>query len=81
MIKLLIQEQVWNLNKSFNISRGAKIMAEGTLENPIIMTSISDNIELGGTYPVNGPSLTVESRGLWGGLFDYRKHYKNKEFY
>ena len=50
------------------ISRGAKIMAEGTLENPIIMTSISDNIELGGTYPVNGPSLTVESRGLWGGL-------------
>ena len=50
------------------ISRGAKIMAEGTLENPIIMTSISDNIELGGTYTVNGPSLTVESRGLWGGL-------------
>ena len=43
-------------------------MAEGTLENPIIMTSISDNIELGGTYPVNGHSLTVESRGLWGGL-------------
>jgi len=50
------------------IARGAKIMAEGTIENPIIMTSISDNIQLGGTYPVNGPSLTVESRGLWGGL-------------
>jgi hypothetical protein len=50
------------------IARGAKIMAEGTIDNPIIMTSISDNIELGGTYPVNGPSLTVASRGLWGGL-------------
>tara|TARA_B100000768_G_C10960874_1_gene241675 strand:- start:67 stop:258 length:192 start_codon:yes stop_codon:yes gene_type:complete len=32
------------------------------------MTSISDNIEIGGTYPINGPSLSVESRGLWGGL-------------
>ena len=28
MIELLIQEQVWNLNKSFNISRGAKITAD-----------------------------------------------------
>ena len=28
MIKLLIKEQIWNLNKSFNISRGAKITAD-----------------------------------------------------
>ncbi len=28
MIELLIQEQVWKLNKSFNISRGAKITAD-----------------------------------------------------
>ena len=28
MIKLLIQEQVWNLNKSFNISRGTKLTAD-----------------------------------------------------
>ena len=50
------------------IARGAKIEANGTEEAPIVMTSISDNIEIGGTYPVNGPSLSVESRGLWGGL-------------
>ena len=28
MIELLIQERVWSLNKSFNISRGAKITAD-----------------------------------------------------
>ena len=50
------------------IARGAKIEASGTEEAPIVMTSISDNIEIGGTYPINGPSLSVESRGLWGGL-------------
>lgn len=50
------------------IARGAKIEALGTVDAPIIMTSISDNIQIGGTYPVNGPSLSVESRGLWGGL-------------
>lgn len=50
------------------ISRGGKIDAQGTADKPIVFTSISDNIQLGGTYPINGPSLTVESRGLWGGL-------------
>ncbi len=50
------------------IARGAKIDVQGTVDAPVIMTSISDNIQIGGTYPVNGPSLTVESRGLWGGL-------------
>lgn len=50
------------------VARGGKIEAQGTVDAPIIMTSISDNIQVGGVYPVNGPSLTVESRGLWGGL-------------
>ncbi|MEK9613830.1 MAG: hypothetical protein VW080_07895 [Flavobacteriaceae bacterium] len=50
------------------IARGAKIEVLGTVDAPVIMTSISDNIQIGGTYPVNGPSLSVESRGLWGGL-------------
>ena len=50
------------------IARGGKIDAQGTADKPIVFTSISDNIQLGGTYPINGPSLTVESRGLWGGL-------------
>ena len=50
------------------IARGAKIIAEGTQEAPIIMTSVSDNIEVGGTYPSSGPALSVDTRGLWGGL-------------
>ena len=50
------------------IARGAKIIPEGTQEAPIIMTSVSDNIEVGGTYPSSGPALSVDTRGLWGGL-------------
>jgi hypothetical protein len=50
------------------IARGATILANGTADAPIIMTSISDNIEVGGDYPSNGPSLNVDTRGLWGGL-------------
>lgn len=41
------------------ITRGAKIMAEGTAENPIIFTSELDEL--------NG-NLTKEDTGLWGGL-------------
>jgi len=50
------------------IARGAKIDAQGTVENPIIFTSLSDNIQVGGTYPSSGPSLNVDIRGLWGGV-------------
>jgi len=50
------------------IARGATIIADGTAEAPIIMTSTSDNIEVGGSYPSSGPSLGVNIRGLWGGL-------------
>ena len=50
------------------IARGAKLNALGTKNSPIVFTSESDNISLGGSYPSNGPSLSVESRGLWGGL-------------
>jgi len=50
------------------VARGSKLNAMGTYESPIIFTSVSDNILMGGTYPSNGPSLSVESRGLWGGL-------------
>ena len=50
------------------ISRGAKIIANGTANAPIIMTSVSDNIGVGGTYPSSGPALGVDTRGLWGGL-------------
>ena len=50
------------------VARGGKMIADGTSEAPIIMTSESDNIKVGGTYPASGPALGVDTRGLWGGL-------------
>lgn len=50
------------------IARGGKIDAKGTASKPIIMTAKADNIQADGTYPATGASLTVNSRGLWGGL-------------
>ncbi len=47
------------------IARGAKIMANGTANNPIIFTSAADNIQVGQTV---GGNLTENDRGLWGGL-------------
>ena len=44
------------------------MIANGTADNPIIMTAAADNIEVGGTYPESGPALNVDTRGLWGGL-------------
>ncbi len=50
------------------IARGGTIIADGTADAPIIMTSVTDNIEVGGTYPSSGAALTEDTRGLWGGL-------------
>ena len=47
------------------VARGGKIYAEGTEDEPIIFTSILDNIEPGQT---EGTNLDHEDRGLWGGL-------------
>lgn len=48
------------------IARGAKLMAEGTAEDPIIFTSIADEIEPG---MIESPNLsTGDGGGLWGGL-------------
>jgi len=47
------------------IARGAKIIAEGTAEAPIIFTSILDDIQVGQT---RGSNLDEEEVGLWGGL-------------
>ena len=41
------------------IARGAKLNALGTKNSPIVFTSVSDNISLSGSYPSNGPSLSV----------------------
>jgi len=43
------------------ITRGAKIMAEGTVDEPIVFTSIDDDIE-------NMTDLTGADNQLWGGL-------------
>lgn len=50
---------------SLIIARGAKIMAEGTISEPIIFTSIGDNIEPG---QIDSPNLNSDFSGLWGGV-------------
>lgn len=47
------------------IARGAKLMAEGTAEQPIIFTSIADELEPG---EIESPNLEPGITGLWGGL-------------
>lgn len=47
------------------IARGAKIMAEGTADAPIIFTSVADEIEPG---MIESPNLDPVLNGLWGGL-------------
>lgn len=47
------------------ISRGAKIMAEGTATQPIIFTTVADEIEPG---DIESPNLDPTMNGLWGGL-------------
>lgn len=47
------------------IARGAKIMAEGTASEPIIFTTIADEIEPG---DIASPNLDPSLNGLWGGL-------------
>lgn len=47
------------------ITRGAMIMAEGTADEPIIFTSVADEIMPG---DIAGPNLDPVLNGLWGGL-------------
>ncbi|MGE4586982.1 MAG: hypothetical protein AB7D05_06530 [Mangrovibacterium sp.] len=47
------------------IARGAQIMAEGTADEPIIFTSVADEIVPG---EVASPNLDPTLNGLWGGL-------------
>ena len=52
------------------IARGARLMAEGTANAPIIFTAAGDNLTsdmvLDGT--ISSPNLNAEVRGTWGGL-------------
>jgi hypothetical protein len=47
------------------IARDGKIEAVGNASNPIIFTSIDDNIQIGQT---SGSNLSATDRQLWGGL-------------
>ncbi len=47
------------------VARGGKLMAEGTASDPIIFTSLIDEIEPG---QVASPNLEPELNGLWGGV-------------
>jgi len=54
-----------SLASALIIARGGKIMAEGTADDPIIFTSINDNITFGEKA---GTNLSEADQGLWGGV-------------
>ena len=47
------------------VARGGKIMAEGTADMPIIMTTVNDDVQPGQTV---GTTLDESDNGEWGGL-------------
>lgn len=54
-----------SLASALVVQRGAKLIANGTAEKPIIMTTIKDNIAIGQTA---GTNLDEKITGEWGGL-------------
>ncbi|MBR9861055.1 hypothetical protein GYB22_09995 [bacterium] len=54
-----------SLASALIVAQGGKINAAGTKENPIIFTSILDNIEVG---QKSGTNLTENDREKWGGV-------------
>ncbi|MBU2915121.1 hypothetical protein [Reichenbachiella agariperforans] len=54
-----------SLASALIIAQGGKIMAEGTADEPIIFTSVLDEITVGGEYVGN---LAKEVNETWGGL-------------
>src|SRR5690554_133586 len=47
------------------IARGSKIIAEGSSSQPIIFTTVADEIQPG---EIDSPNMNPELDGLWGGL-------------
>lgn len=54
-----------SLASALIVARGGKLMAQGTSDQPIIFTSVDDNIEVGQTA---GTNLNENDNALWGGL-------------
>lgn len=52
------------------IARGAKLMAEGTADKPIIFTTVADEITKEAVAAGNfaSPNLAPDANGLWGGV-------------
>ncbi len=59
------EEGEQSLASALIIANGGKIIAEGTSTQPIIFTSVLDDIQIGETV---GTNLNASDRGLWGGL-------------
>jgi hypothetical protein len=47
------------------VERGGKLIAEGTADQPIIFTSVDDDIQIGEKV---GSNLTMDDNKLWGGV-------------
>ena len=58
-------EGTGSLASAFIVARGGLIDARGTADEPIIFTSINDNIQVGQKA---GTNLDENDRGLWGGV-------------
>jgi len=58
-------EGTGSLASALVVARGGKLMAQGTSDKPIIMTTEKDNIEIG---EMAGTNLTENDNALWGGL-------------
>ena len=58
-------EGTGSLASALIVAQGGKLNAVGTATEPIIFTSINDNIEVGQTA---GTNLDETNSGLWGGL-------------
>src|SRR5680860_290878 len=58
-------EGTGSLASALIIARGGLIDAKGTANNPIVFSSINDNIALGEKF---GSNLSESDRGLWGGV-------------
>ena len=54
-----------SLASALIIARGGKIMAMGTAQNPIVFTSVDDNIQVGQKA---GTNLNENNQQLWGGV-------------
>lgn len=54
-----------SLASALIVARGGRIDARGTAEEPIIFTSVNDNIQPGQKA---GTNLNENNRGLWGGV-------------